>query len=203
MNWVRKIFVSMRSGALAIAALLILAGCETLNGPGPSESADKGYVPGQDTIRPGEQLTIEFLDISPPQKIEQTVQEDGTITLLLGLTVKASEKKAGQLRAEIEKLYVPKYYRRLTVNIRQGDRYYYVGGEVKNPSQRPYTGEMTVMRAIKSAGDFTDYADKKNVEVIRTNGKKQKVNAIKAIKDPKLDLPVYPGDTVHVPQSWK
>ncbi len=203
MNLLRNLFAPLGAGALAFCALVLLSGCETLSGSGdaPDGPTKLSASIGANTIRPGEQLTIELLDINPPQKIDQTVQEDGSITLILGQTVKASNKTAGELRSEIENLYVPKYFKRMTVNIRQENRFYFVGGEVKSPSQRPYTGEMTVMRAIKSAGDFTEYADKKNVEVIRSNGARQTVNALKAMKNPKLDLPIFPGDTVHVRQS--
>ena len=207
MKLLRNLFVSFA----AVWALLVLAGCATDSGvtatgaPAPAQGApaappEEGTK--SDVIRPQEQLTIEMLDIGPGiQKIEQTVADDGTITLpLLSERVHVAGKKVSELQDAIRDLYVPKYYRRMTVNIKRENRYYFVSGQVKNPSQRNYTGDITLTRAIASAGDFTDYADKKNIEIVRSNGVKQKVNWKDALKNPKkYDLPIYPGDTVHVP----
>jgi protein involved in polysaccharide export with SLBB domain len=211
MKLLRNLFVSIA----AIWALLILAGCATDDGyttnPGfgatnagpvsPMPGGDEGTK--SDVIRPQEKLTIEMLDIGVVQKLEQTVAEDGTITLpLLTNRVHAAGLKVGELQDAIRDLYVPKYYRRMTVSIKRENRFYFVRGQVKNPSQREWTGDIRVSGAISSAGDFTDYADKKNIEIIRGNGVKQKVNWKNVLKNPtKWDLPVYPGDTVHVPLS--
>lgn len=191
-------------------ALLVLAGCATDSGNGLNAASGAGGAPPVDdgptrseVIRPGEQLTIELMDIGTAQKIEQTVAEDGTITMpMVTERVGAAGKKIGELQDSIRGLYVPKFYKRMTVNIKRDNRFYFVRGQVKNPSQRAYTGDITLTRAIAAAGDFTDYADKKNIEIIRGNGVKQKVNWKDAIKNPKKwDLPIYPGDTVHVPLS--
>jgi protein involved in polysaccharide export with SLBB domain len=206
MKLLRNLFVSF----VALLALLVLAGCATDSGltadgaqpttglsPAPEDGPTKS-----DVIRPQELLTIEMLDIGPGiQKIEQIVADDGTITLpLMSERVHVAGKKVSELQDAIRDLYVPKYYKRMTVNIKRENRYYFVSGQVKNPSQRAYTGDITLTRAIASAGDFTDYADKKNIEIMRSNGVKQKVNWKNALKNPKkYDLPIYPGDTVHVP----
>jgi len=152
------------------------------------------------TFHRGDRITIEFTDVPNivPQW-PQTIREDGTITLPLNLTLIAADKRKGQLETEIHDLYVPKYFRRLTVNVRSDLRSYFVTGEVRTPGQKEHTGLITVMKAIGTAGDFTDYANKKSIDVIRANGTKIRVNGIKALKDPsKYDKPVYPGDTVHV-----
>jgi protein involved in polysaccharide export with SLBB domain len=204
MNLLRKFFVS----CVGVCALMALAGCATIDDgqPGQISGAPVGQTPlanpmvTGEHIRAGEQLTIELLDISPPSKIEQAVADDGTITLpLLADRVKAAGKKDIDLSSEIHDLYVPRYYRRMTVNIKRENRYFFVGGQVKNPSQRIYTGDMTLIRAIKSAGDFTDFADRRHVRILRSNGTQETVDAKAAIKNPKKDVPIYPGDTVEVP----
>src|SRR5689334_21703189 len=205
MKLLRNLFVSFA----AAWALLILAGCATDgaavgNTPPPADGPKLAERPFDDgaIIRPGEQLTIELLDTGTGvQKIKQSVADDGTITLpLLNERVPAAGKKVSELQDAIRGLYVPKYYKRMTVNIKRENRFYFVSGQVKNPSQRNYTGDITLTRAIASAGDFTDYADKQNIEIVRSNGVKQRVNWKDALKNPKkYDLPIYPGDTVHVP----
>ena len=87
------------------------------------------------------------------------------------------------MQNEIHDLYVPKYYVRLNVTVKPGDRIYYVRGEVKQPGREIYVGETTVTKAITSAGDFTDFANH-NVKLIRANGEVIKVDVDKALEDP-------------------
>jgi protein involved in polysaccharide export with SLBB domain len=57
---------------------------------------------------------------------------------------------------------------------------------------------MTVLRAIASAGGFTDFANRDKIELRRPNGEKYLIKWKKALENPKLDVPVYPGDQVTV-----
>jgi polysaccharide export outer membrane protein len=162
---------------------------------------------GESTLRPsatetsythGDKLIIDF-DIGLPSNWEQTVREDGSIALPMNKSVIAMGKRKAQLEQEIQEIYVPNILKRLTVNVRSENRSYFVQGEVRTPGQRPHTGLITAMKAIAAAGDFTDFAQKSNVEVIRSSGEKIHMNAKKALKDPgRYDVPVYPGDTVYV-----
>jgi protein involved in polysaccharide export with SLBB domain len=95
---------------------------------------------------------------------------------------------------------VPKYYKYLTVTITPMLQFYFVGGEVRSPGRYEHVGKMTVRKALQSAGDFTDFANKKKVKLTRTTGEKHTINAIKALNNPELDLEVLPGDTIHVPR---
>jgi polysaccharide biosynthesis/export protein VpsN len=198
MNWshiVRRLTV-----CLSLVLLGLQLGCETtgpvnradLDGPRdtPSDITDTTY-------RPGDKIIIDF-DQGLQPNWQQVVREDGSITLPLNKSVIASGKRKGELEQEIQRIYVPNTLRRLTVNIRSEDRSYFVQGEVRNPGQRPHTGLITAMKAIAAAGDFTDFAKKTDVEIIRGSGEKLRMNAKKALKDPRFDVPVYPGDTVHV-----
>jgi len=62
-----------------------------------------------------------------------------------------------QLQDEIVAIYVPKYFQRMTVSIKTDDRFFSVLGEVRNPSRQQYVGQMTVLKAIASAGGFTEF----------------------------------------------
>ena len=89
--------------------------------------------------------------------------------------------------------------RALTVTLTREELWFYVGGEVRNPNRYIYSGELTVLKAIQTAGGFTEYAKRSKVQVTRANGRKEKpVDCGKALKNPKLDLPIFPGDQVHV-----
>jgi polysaccharide export outer membrane protein len=144
-------------------------------------------------------VVIDFADNQGlPSPWLQTVREDGSISLPLNQTVVAGGKRKGELEKAIHDVYVPNILKRVTVNVRSEDRTYFVTGEVRTPGQKPHPGLITALRAIGAAGDFTDFANRSNVEIIRANGDKVTMNAKDAQRDPSLDLPVYPGDTVHV-----
>jgi len=69
---------------------------------------------------------------------------------------------------------------------------------VRASGRQEYLGPTTVLKAIATAGDFTDFADRKNVILTRADGSQIAVDCIKAATDPALDLPVYPGDKIEV-----
>ncbi len=130
---------------------------------------------------------------------EESIKEDGSITLPLIGPVYAVNKTPGELQNEIYADYVPKYYMRLTVTVKSGDRVYYVGGEVKGPGRQLYVGDTTVTKAIQSAGGLTDFANHSKVWIIRaSNGQRIRVDYDKALENPAKDLPVYPDDQVNV-----
>ncbi len=137
-------------------------------------------------------------DILPHQ---EPIKEDGTITMPDIGHVQAAGKTAGELQNEIYNLYVPKLYRHLTVTVNTGDRVYYVTGEVKVPGRQLYAGQMTVTKAITTAGDFTDFANHRKVWLIRANGQRIKVNCNEALRNPSKDPPVYPNDQIQVPRK--
>ena len=86
--------------------------------------------------------------------------------------------------------------------VRLHDRFFYVDGQVKQPSRQEYRSDITVLGAIAAAGGFTDFANPKKVQVIRANNQKVTVNCEKAKENPVLDLPIYPNDRVNVPRRF-
>ena len=156
-----------------------------------------------DKLRVGDKVTIDFYDMPVPfPQREERIKEDGTITLLEGKTFVAAGKTRGQLEQEIHDFYVPRYYVKMTISVRQmkETQFYYVRGEVKVPGRQIYISRITVLRAIGSAGDFTDFARKTEIKLIRADGTTKTLNAKKLLKNPALDLEIFPGDTVYVPR---
>ena len=156
-------------------------------------------VPSSDLLEPGNPVTISFSGLSTvPLPFTCRIREDGTITPpYLNKQIKAAGKTIG-LEQELEKEYVPKIYRTINVTIRTAERFYFVGGEVRQPSRQPYIGRITVSQAIQSAGDFTDFADQRKVRVFRSNNKVQIVDCKAALEDPTKDALIYPGDRIVV-----
>ncbi len=199
-----------KTGLAAFVAVLLTA-CGPLEPTGPTTSpttggAIKGDSAGTNAgrlsniLRPGELVKVDFSGTSsPPDKHEENIKDDGTITLYLIGPVKAAGKTPGQLQAEIQQLYVPRFYKNLNVTLTTSDRFFIVGGQVVRPDRHIYLGPISVLGAIKASGDFTDFAHKRKVKLIRADGTTHTIDASKAQNDPSLDLPVYPGDTINVP----
>ena len=196
MNW-----KGLLTGLLWIAVTLSWVGCQT------NDAKQSPVVCESDIIRPGETVKIGFHDAPAGETsltsagTEFPVRADGTINMPLIGSIKAAGKKYGELEAELQKLYVPKYFRALTLVIKPGERFYTVAGEVKSEGRQLYLGETTVLRAISSCGGFNDYANRKKVKINRANGQTEIVDCRKAANDPKYDRPICPGDHIVVPRS--
>ena len=174
----------------------------------PAAEAKVGANPvspaeSSEILQAGEMIAVTLSDITVPlPPMEQTVKGDGSITLWYSKTFHVAGKTRGQVEKEIHDAYVPDYWVNATVTVSHQvqSRFYYVGGEVKAPGRQVYIGRISVTRAIQSAGDFTDWANKKKVQLIRSNGEKKVINCVKALEKPELDLEVFPGDKIYVPR---
>jgi len=156
-----------------------------------------------DSILVGERLAVTISDIPGQQQPDLHVQvkDDGTISLPMGVNVVAAGKKLGQVEKEIHNLYVPKYYVQMSIAIKAEDRWYSVGGEVKQPGRQAHVGTVRVIQAIQSCGDFTDFANRRKVEIIRADGRHEVVDCKKARTVSRCNVLICPGDAVHVPRS--
>jgi polysaccharide export outer membrane protein len=207
-----KLFVRGLFACAWLAAVVIFTGCSStsqgqflLDNPKPRPAAGTQIISPSDAaavarFRVGETVIVIFsgspVDIPAH---EEPIKEDGTITLSLIGSVYAVGKTAGELQNEIHADYVPKYYVRLTVIVKSGDRVYYVGGEVKGGGRQLYLGDTTVTKAIQSAGGLTDFANHSKVWLTRaTTGQRIRVNYDDALQNPAKDPPVYPDDQINV-----
>jgi len=188
---------------LPLLALLFTGGCST-----PDYSGELAGPDGSDTNAPaaarlhiGDAITIAF-DGLPPENpmpsVDKTINEDGTITLPDIGTIKAAGLTTGELETVITTNYVPRFLNHLSVTVTAGTRVYYVRGEVKTPGRQEYVGEITVTKAITSAGDFTDFANPHKVILTRTNGQRFTIDCQKILDGEAPDPGVYPGDQIEV-----
>ena len=81
---------------------------------------------------------------------------------------------------------------------------FFIRGEVARPGPYQFESGLTVLRAISYAGGFSQFANRKHVDVLRTGAKgvQEKVTVnLKAIEEGKSqDIVLHPGDTVIVPR---
>ncbi len=185
-------------GAFAVAGFFLLwSGCETVSDGGkhPPVMSDK--------LRIGDFITVSFSGIqNPPPDHPENIKENGTITLPYIGSVVAADKTPKELEQEIHDKYVDKYFRILTVTVISSSRYFYVSGQVKSEGRYQYTGETTVTKAIAVAGGFTDFANRRKVQLTRINGQKLKVNCNDVLDHPERDPLVFPGDSISVPRRY-
>ncbi len=189
--------------ALPLLALM-LAGCATNESAGvyePPTDGESGQN-GVPRLHIGDSVIITF--DGPPSPItphEEIIKEDGNITLPDIGHVKAAGKTSGELQDSIHDRYVPGIYTRLTVTVKTGDRVFFVRGDVKAPGRQIYTGPITLTKAITSAGDFTDFSNRRNVVLTRANGQRYVIDCVKILDGKKPDPGVYPGDQIEVKHS--
>ena len=184
--------------AMGLVLAGLLGGCQT----GPKYSQLPTTTVGN-TYHVGDTLTITVIppsgDLTAYPPVTQKIAEDGTITLQLVGSITAAGKTAGELQKAIHDAYVPKYNPELNVSVKADTTYYYVAGDVNQPGQKEYSGEMTIVKAISAAGGFTDFARESKVRLTRGDHT-EVINVKKAISDPAYDVPVLPGDKIHVPR---
>jgi protein involved in polysaccharide export with SLBB domain len=200
---------SMTSSLSIGLALLVFAGCGSpgparRSGPTGQDKIDTGADGSSDTLRPGDVVIINFSGVSdPPARLDDRISQDGKITLpFISEPVQAAGKSRLQLQQAIRALYVPRYYSQLTVTVNADTRYFYVFGEVRKVGSYPYVAQITVTKAIASAGGFTDFAKRKKVQLKRGNSKPIIIDCDKAQENPDFDLPVYPDDTIFIPRRY-
>lgn len=183
-------------GLFCLVPLLgfLLTGCDTTQAPTSNHPVEVAHLHVGDTV------TVSY--DGPPTPIpphEESIKEDGTITLDDIGSVQAVGKTLGELQYEIYTNYVPRYYTHLTVTVTtSGDRVYYVEGEVGHPGEELYRDALTVTRAITAAGDFTDFANRKKILLIRANGERLKLDGQRILDGEDPDPSVYPGDIIKV-----
>jgi len=162
----------------------------------------------QAPLRQGDALEIRLTGV-PVDEIQQftavyTIDDGGSINLPYIGYVKAVGLLPNQLQVDLEKkLRDGEIYTHpsITVVVQAGQRFLSIGGAVRGPGRIPYSADLTLMSAINTAGGFNDFADQKRVRLVH-DGKAQVIDTRKIRKDPTLDVKVFPGDQIEVPQSW-
>ena len=156
-------------------------------------------------IGPEDVVGIQFWR-EPDMTGDLTVRPDGMITLpLLGDQQAAGLKPdalARQIQSAAAKLLTDP---RVTVTVRAiNSRKVFITGEVAMPGQYPLTRPLTVMQLIAVAGGLNEYADAKNITIMRTEDGRQRsvkfnYRSVAQGKALTQNIQLQPGDTVVVP----
>lgn len=193
----------MRAAAGFILALCFADG---VSAQALMSSPEPASVPASDyTIGPDDVLTIVFWrhkDLSG----DVMVRPDGKITLPLINDVQAANLTTDQLRLElIEQAGEFVEDPTATVVVKQvNSRKVFITGNVQKAGPYPLTSPMTVVQLIALAGGLTEFADGKNISIVRTEGGRPvayqfSYHSVARRKNLKQNIELKPGDTVIVP----
>ncbi len=135
-----------------------------------------------------------------------TVMPDGRISFPLIGNILAQGKTVTELKEIITKK-LKKFVTapEVTVIVNESlSRTVYTIGTVNTPGPYPLAPDMTVLQALSTAGGFTEWADTKNILIVRRDGKKEvqlHFNYKKFISGKNLEQNILlkPNDTIVVP----
>jgi polysaccharide export outer membrane protein len=135
-----------------------------------------------------------------------TVLPDGKITFPLIGDIQAQGRTVTELKKDItDKLKDYVTAPEVTVVVRQvNSRNIYTLGKLNTPGPYPLAPGMTVIQALSVAGSFAEWADEKNIRVIRREGGKEiqyRFNYKDFIsgKNIEQNILLKPNDTIVVP----
>ena len=134
------------------------------------------------------------------------VLPDGKITFPLIGAIQAQGRTVTELKKDItDKLKDYVTAPEVTVVVRQvNSRRIYTLGKLNTPGPYPLAPDMTVIQALSVAGSFAEWADEKNIRVIRREGGKEiqyrfNYKDFIAGKDIQQNILLKPNDTIVVP----
>lgn len=194
--------LAARSAAmvLALVVALLVGGAATFAQQAAPPAPPADYVIGPDDI-----LTIVFWR-EKEMSGDVTVRPDGRISLPLLNDIEAAGLTPEQLRARLTEA-ADKYIEdpTITVVVKQiNSRKVFITGQVAKPGPYPLVGPTTVVQLIAIAGGVLEYADEKNIAVMRTeNGRpishRFNYDEVKKRKKLQQNILLKPGDTIIVP----
>jgi polysaccharide biosynthesis/export protein len=171
--------------------------------PSSAQRKAAAALPTDYRLAIGDKLRVEvYKDTQLSQSLQ--IRPDGKITLPLVGDVTAAGLTSLELRDQIAtalKEYVTNPVVTVIV-VETVPPVVYVMGEVANPGSVPLNGPMSVLQALAMAGGFRDFANTKDIRVLRRSARGIQTigfNYKSAVKGDGNPMLLQPGDTVIVP----
>jgi polysaccharide export outer membrane protein len=174
--------------------------------PAPPPAAAQAPVhPPDYVIGPDDQLAVVFWS-EPRMSADVVVRPDGRISLPLLNEIDAAGMTPEQLREKLAK-EAARFVEDTTVTVVVrliNSRKVFITGSVARPGPYPLTSAMTVLQLIAVAGGLNEYADEKNISIMRTeNGRpvtyRFNYKEVRNRKNLRQNIELRPGDTIIVP----
>ena len=215
--------VRVIAATLAMCAVAAFTSCTMI---------DFGWQKTESSVPPSEPVTLEDYRLGVGDYIEVSIQgepeladtytkslvvlPDGTINYLwngitgkLYVEGKTPDDVAKMMHNELmvkERIQSGARISVLVTAVRS--RLVYVMGEVSVPGSLSVAQPLTVVQAVAAAGGFTEFADRKNVQLVRREGSKEtrwRFNYDYWLKYPRsgkyVDMQLRPGDMIIVPED--
>jgi polysaccharide export outer membrane protein len=163
---------------------------------------------GQSVYRIGGGDVLEITTWKEPDFSREAVlvRLDGKITFPLLDDIQAQGRTPAQVKAEIEeKLAAYIEGPIVTVTVRDpASKKFYILGEVVRTGEYPLVKNLSVLQAFALAGGFTEWASKREIILLRSEGGRDKlfrVNYKNIVKgdDFSQNIKIQPDDTIIVP----
>lgn len=198
--------MSYRAVLYLLVLLSVAVGATAQDGPGAGSNGDAhasvppGYVIGSNDV-----LSIVFWR-DKEMSADVTVRPDGKISLplLKDITVAGLTPEELRLRlvdAASNYLAEPN----ATVIVKEiHSRNVFITGNVGKPSAYPLIGNVNVLQLIATAGGLLEYADAKNIKIIRNENGRQRYlhfnyKEVVQGRNTEQNIVLKPGDTIVVP----
>jgi len=226
--------ISIQNGLMGLLLLLLAASCSTpihevtyLQGIETGKTYMPGPHPDEYHIRPNDQLFIQVISDDPSNaaflnlvsSVSGSYGSSGSlelITYLVGDDGRISYPQLGEIVVEgkpvaevrdVIQQGVDHYLESASVFVKLVNRNITVLGEVRSPGQKLMVkNQLTIFEALGTAGDITDYGNRRNVKLIREMPDGKHV-AMLDLTDPQLIYSPYyyvlPHDIVYVEYSTK
>ena len=197
--------------SLFVAAALMAACFALAPMPAAAKDDDKKLTPqppalgDEYRLGPGDKLRIEvYKDVQLSQSVQ--VRPDGKITLPLIGDLDATNRTPLELRDTIT-TSLKEYVTNPTVTVIVVEALaskIYVMGEVTHPGTMDLHGPTTILQALAMAGGFKEFANTKDVKVLRPRGGSNSIETIRfnykdVINGDAKPFYLRSGDTVVVP----
>jgi polysaccharide biosynthesis/export protein len=179
-------------GALSQASASPLGGAHVRHlAPHTHADTDAPYM-----LDSGDRVRI-FVYGQPNLSRIYTVDGGGFISMPLIGAVKTRAETTFDLERAITVQLGAKYVKDPKVSVEVANyRPFYILGEVRTSGQYPYVSGMTVQTAVAIAGGYSERASERKVVITRrVNGVIEKLRVAS-------DMPVLPGDTIHVQERY-
>jgi len=142
----------------------------------------------------------EIHGISTEEDVKKAIKKNATIKVDLTRLLDEGDISHNMSLVSGDIVYVPRANK-----LNQSVYKIYVEGEVKKPGVYDYQPGITTMTACVLAGGFDKYAAISRVKIVRNENGKQKiikVNLEKVQDGQSSDIPIKPGDHIHIPETW-
>jgi protein involved in polysaccharide export with SLBB domain len=180
-----------------------MTGCVSDDTTAPTKAANPQIAAPATSaqLRPGDTMAISLLGIPEPVTTNVQINEQGFVQLQYIGAVQAGGLTTAELSQRIRDTYIEKkYFTAIDVSVNVTERYIYIGGEVQRPGRIVWSPDLTLAKAIQSAGGFTLYAKETRVTLTRDR-KAHEFDVRLAQRQPEQDPLLFPGDSIQVPRS--